>query len=178
MTAAPQFRPVVGDTVRAWIVRLVVAAMIIVLSYAVIGASLALGVALLLCVATVAFPRAPAAWLLAALLAFVSLGPIGSEPTWRFFVALAAAHLLHLIGVTLPWLPTGGRVELRVIGRMLRIFVIIQIPAQLLAFLILTLLARGGGNLVSPLFGLVAALGFVAVVALIVVPLVRERSDE
>jgi len=178
MTTAPQFRPKVAGTIPAWIVRLIAALVFVAVCFAIIGPQLLLGLALLLAVAAIGFPRAPAAWALAALLAFVSLGPMGAEPTWKFFLALAAALFLHQVGMMLPWLPTGGRIQLRVFGRMLRTFLIIQIPAQLISFLILSLLAGGASQLASPIFGLVAAVGFVAVVALIVVPLVRERSNQ
>jgi hypothetical protein len=76
-------------------------------------------------------------------------------------------HLLHLIGMTLSWLPGSGPVQLRVIGRLLRGFVLIQVPAQLVAYLVLNLLAgAGAAAFTSPLFGLVAAVGLATLVAL------------
>ena len=179
MSVVSEFRPVVRRTVSSSAILLVVAAISLVLSYAIIGPQILLALAVLLTIATIAFRRSPGAWALAALLVFTSLGPIGSAPGWKFFVAMAAAHFLHVVGMTFTWLPGGGRVELRVLGRPLRMFLVIQIPAQLLSFLILTMLAGGTGvtALASPVFGLLAAVGFIAVAALIVIPVLRERGQ-
>jgi hypothetical protein len=160
-------RPRIGHAVPASVVRAVMALVVLGLSFGVVGWQPLLALALLLSIATLVFPRAPAAWILAALLAILSLGPIGVAPGWKFFVALAGVHLLHLIGMTLSWLPGSGPVQLRVIGRLLRGFVLIQVPAQLVAYLVLNLLAgAGAAAFTSPLFGLVAAVGLATLVAL------------
>ena len=179
MSAPSEFRPDVGRSVASSAVLGVVAVAILGASFAIIGPQILFAVAVLLSVATVAFRRSPAAWALAAVLVFLSLGPIGTPPSWKFYVALAAAHFLHVVGMTFSWLPSGGRVQLRVLWRILRMYLVIQIPAQLLSFLIVNLLAGGGAAaaLSSPVFGLVAAVGFIAVAALIVVPVVRERGQ-
>jgi hypothetical protein len=163
-----RFRPVIGASVPASIVRLVVAIVLLALSFGIVGIQPLLALALLLCIATMVFPRAPAAWMLAALLAVLSLGPQGAVPGWKFFVALAGVHLLHLVGMTLTWLPAGGPVQLRVLGRILRGYLLIQVPAQLVAFLVLGLLTgpSGAAAITSPVFGLVAAVGLAVLVAL------------
>lgn len=164
-----RFRPQIGRAVPASIVRLVIAIVVLGLSFGIVGLQPLLAVALLLSIATLVFPRAPAAWALAVLLALLSLGPVGVQPGWKFFVALAGVHLLHLIGMTLTWLPSGGPVQLRVIGRLLRGFLIIQVPAQLVAFLVLSLVAGASGvaAVTSPFFGLLAALGLALLVGLV-----------
>ena len=181
MTAVPtpRFRPVIPHSVPALVIRLIVAAVILGLSFAIIGWQPLLALAFLLGLATLVFPRAPAAWALGALLAFESLGPLGSGPSWKFFAALAGAHLLHVIGVTLPWLPFEGPVQLRIFARTLRIFLIIQIPAQLISYLVLTVLAGRSAvaALTSPAFGLVTAIGFVLLIGVIVAPMVRANRS-
>jgi hypothetical protein len=162
------FRPSIGRAVPVSVVRLVIAVVVLGLSFGIVGLQPLLALALLLSIATLVFPRAPGAWALAALLALLSLGPVGVAPGWRFFVALAGVHLLHLIGMTLTWLPVSGPVQLRVIGRLMRGFLLIQVPAQLVAYLVLNLVAGASGvaALTSPLFGLVAALGLALLVGL------------
>lgn len=179
LVAAVRFRPAVGYSVPASVVRLVVAVVCVGLSFAIIGWQLWLAVALLLTLVALVFPKAPAAWALAAMLAIFALGRYGGAPGWQFFVVLAGAHALHVFGMTLGWLPISGPVQLRVLGRMLRTFVIIQVPAQLVSLVVLTLLAGRSvaAALTSPVFGLLAALSFVLLVIVVVVPTVRGRLD-
>jgi hypothetical protein len=176
----PRFRPEIGRTVPASIVRLVIAVILVGLSLAVIGWQLPFALALLLSLGTLVFPRSPAAWLLAGLLAISALGAFGVAPGWKFFVVLAGAHAIHLFGMMLGWLPVGGPVQLRVLGRMLRVFLVIQIPAQAVALIVLTLLAGKPviSALVSPQFGLIAGIGFVLLVVVSVRSAVRGRSGE
>jgi hypothetical protein len=160
-------------------VRLAIGVICVATSFGVIGLQWPVVVAMFLTLATLVFPRSPAAWALAALLAIASLGTLGAAPDWRFFVALAGAHLLHVFGMTLSWLPVGGPVQLRVLGKSLRTFVIIQIPAQLVAFVVLTLLAGRSvaAALTSPAFGILAAVGFVVLVIVVLVPVARGRLN-
>jgi hypothetical protein len=127
--------------------------------------------------AALAFPKLPAIWALAILLAIEALGPFHGAPDWRFFVVLAGAHALHLFGLMLNWLPLTGRIQLRVLGRMLRSYLIIQVPAQLIAFVVLTLLSGNpvAAALTSPLFGLLAGVGLVGLVAFVIVPILRRE---
>jgi hypothetical protein len=177
--APKRFRPAIGPSVPASVVRLVVGVVCVAMSFGVIGLHWPIIVAMFLTLATLVFPRSPAAWALAALLAIASLGTIGAAPDWRFFVTLAGAHLLHVFGMTLGWLPVGGPVQLRVLGRSLRTFVIIQIPAQLVSFVVLTLLAGHSvaAALTSPAFGILAAIGFVVLAIVALVPIARGRLD-
>jgi hypothetical protein len=170
-----RFRPEVGRAVRASVIRLIVALVCVGLSFAVIGWQPLLAVAMFLSLATLVFPKTPMAWALGILLAAFSLGAFGAAPSWKFFVVLAGAHLLHVIGMMLAWLPVGGPVQLRVIGRLLRPYVIIQIPAQLVSLAVLTVLAGKSvvSALTSPVFGVVAAAGFVVLVVFVVIPAVR-----
>lgn len=177
-TDATLFRPEIGRVLPASIIRLIVAVILVALSVGIIGFQLLLALAALLILAALVFPRTPAAWILAGLLGLCSLGAIGAEPTWKFFAALAAAHFLHVIGMTLFWLPLGGPVQLRVLGRILRRYLIIQIPAQLVGYAVLTALAGKPvvAELTSPAFGIAAAVGFVVMIVLIITPAVRGRG--
>jgi hypothetical protein len=174
---ATRFRPVIGRSVPVSIVRLILAVVMVALCFAVIGWQLMLAVGLLVAIVTLIFPTTPAAWLLAGLLAIFALGGYGQFPDWKFFVVLAGAHLLHLAGMTLRWLPVSGPVQLRVLGRILWTFVVIQVPAQLVSLLVLALLAGRSvvATLTSPAFGIVAAVGLVLLVVAVVVPIVRGR---
>jgi hypothetical protein len=176
---AMRFRPAVGRSVPASIVRLVIAVIMIALCFPIVGWQLWLAAALFLALATLVFPKAPGAWALALMLAIFALGGYGVAPDWKFFVVLAGAHALHVFGMTLSWLPIGGPVQLRVLGRMLRTYVVIQVPAQLVSLLVLTLLAGKSvtAALTSPAFGLLAALSFVLLVIVVIAPTVRGRFD-
>ncbi|MDQ1528860.1 MAG: hypothetical protein QOK08_1660 [Actinomycetota bacterium] len=169
------FRPIVGRTIRVSVIRLVMAAVMVALCFTIIGWQPLVVAALFLSVATLVFPKTPAAWALAALLAVFALGAFGAAPEWKFFVVLAGAQALHLFGMTLSWLPVGGPIQLRVVGRLLRPYLIIQVPAQLVSFAVLTVLSGRSvvATLTSPIFGLVAAIGFVLLVVFVIVPTLR-----
>jgi hypothetical protein len=177
-TDAPRFRPEIGRSVGAGWLRVIAAAIMVGLSISVIGWQPLLAIALFLSLGALVFPRSPAIWGVIALLAVFSLGPIGAAPDWRFFAVLAGAHLLHVFGMMFSWMPPAGPVQLRVLGRMLRTFVIIQIPAQLVSLLVLTLLAGRSvsATLTSPAFGIVAGIGFVLLVVFVIVPIARREN--
>jgi hypothetical protein len=63
---------------------------------------------------------------------------------------------------------------------MLRSYLIIQIPAQLVSLVVLTVLSGQSvaATLTSPLFGIVAGVALVLLVALVLAPILRERPDE
>jgi hypothetical protein len=175
-----RFRPAIGRSVPVSIVRLGVAVVLLALCFGIIGIDLYLPFGLLLAVMTLAFPKTPAAWALAFLLAVLALGPVHAAPTWQFFVVLAGAHALHQFGMMLAWLPVSGRLQLSILDRMLRSYLIIQIPAQLISLVVLTLLSGRSvaATLTSPLFGIVAGVGLLLLVVLVLVPMLRARADE
>jgi hypothetical protein len=175
-----RFRPAIGPSVPVTVVRLGIAVVLLALCFSVIGITLYLPLGLLLAVMTLAFPKTPAAWALAALLAVESLGSFHAAPTWQFFVVLAGAHALHQFGMMLAWLPVSGRIQRSILGRTLRSYLIIQIPAQLVSLVILTLLSGKSvvATLTSPLFGIVAGVGLLLLVALVLVPILRAGDDE
>jgi hypothetical protein len=157
---------------------LIMAVILLILCFAIIGLQALLVVALILSLATFVFPKAPAAWALAAMLAIFALDRFGAAPGWKFFVVLAGAHALHICGMTLGWLPLRGHVQTRVFGRIVRRFLVIQIPAQLASFIVLSLLAGHSvaAALTSPVFGIMAGIGFVLLVVL-AITLSRASSE-
>lgn len=173
-------RPVVGGTIPVSVVRLGMAVLMLALSYAVIGFTLYLPVAILLVVAAIAFPKTPAAWGLAILVALLALAAYNEAPYWQFFVALAGVHALHQFGMTLVWLPANGRIQVPILLRMLRSYLIIQIPAQLVSYAVLSLLsgASVGQLLITPAFGVVAAACLLLLVIVVVLPILRRTPDE
>jgi hypothetical protein len=175
-----KFRPAVGPTISVGAIRLAMAIIMAGLCVAVIGFSLLLALGLFLAAAALAFPKIPSVWALALLLAVVGLGPIGQMPEWRFFVVLAGVHALHQFGMTLAWLPITGRVQLRVVARAVRSYLIIQVPAQLVSYVVLVVLTGAPivSRLSSPLFGLVAAVALLALAAMILVPVLRRSRED
>jgi hypothetical protein len=175
-----RFRPTIGRSVPVSVVRLGIAVVLLALCFGIIGFNLYLPFGLLLAVMTLAFPRTPAAWALAILLVVLTLGSYNTAPTWQFFVMLAGAHALHSFGMMLAWLPVSGRIQLGILGRMLRSYLIVQIPAQLISLVVLTLLSGTSvvATLTSPLFGVVAGVGLLLLVILVLVPVLRPGAGE
>ncbi len=77
------------------------------------------------------------------LIVFLAIGQLSHHAalSWRFLVLLAGLHLLHLIGMWTLELPWRARVQIAVFAHGLTRFLAIQVPIQLLAVLILSLLA-------------------------------------
>jgi hypothetical protein len=165
------FRPAIGRSVRVSIVRLAIAIVLLALCLGTIGDGPYLIIGLLLVAISLLFPRTPAAWVLAIMLAVLTLGPFNSRPTWQFFVVLAGAHALHQFGMLLAWLPVRGRIQLKILGRLLRNYLVIQIPAQLISLVVLTVLSGAAASLSSPVFGVIAGLGLLLLVILVLVPM-------
>jgi hypothetical protein len=169
--AIHRFHPEIGRRVSVWLVRAGIAVLLVALCVSAIGETPYLIVALLLVGVALAFPRTPAAWVLAILLAVLTLGPVDAGPSWRSFVVLAGAHALHQFGMLLAWLPVRGHIQLRILGRMLRSYLLIQIPAQLISVVVLNLLSGTSATFRSPVFGIVASLGLLLLVTLVLVPM-------
>ncbi len=173
------FEPRVGAVANVFLLRILVEVFTLGLSVAILGFTPLLAAAVVLTVLMLVFPRAPAAWALILLLAIVVVGPGHQVPGWQFYVALAGLHALHSIGRTLLWLPPRGTVQRSVLLRMARRYLIIQIPAQLVAFAILGFIYGDPAQVTavtSPYFGIVAAVALVLLSVLVIAPIVRDRS--
>jgi len=179
-TRRARFVPFAGATVSVTTVRIVVGLVLAGLCFCILRTPLQLAIGLVLAAASLAFPKIPAAWGLAILLGVAALGSFHATPDWRFFVVLAGAHALHLFGLMLIWLPAGGRIQRSLLVRMLRSYLIVQLPTQLLAFVLLSVFSGNSvtTTLTSPFFGLLAALALVCLVVVVIVPVVRGARED
>ncbi|GAA4679539.1 hypothetical protein [Frondihabitans cladoniiphilus] len=136
--------PAVGPTIPARTLGLATLLVGLATSWLVIGLSGWLVVALLLTIGATLLPRAPFAVMLVVQLAMALVLTSPTGYTGRFALLLAGTHLLHALGSLAGWLPGGARVQLRVLRRPLVRYVAVQVAAQIVAFVVLTLLARPG----------------------------------
>lgn len=142
----------------------------------ILGVSPWLIIALVLAVGAAALPRGPFAMILVVVLALALLLPPQSTfaaPVYspRFVVLLAAAHLLLVLGSLGAWLPWRARVQLAVLGRPLARYLAVQVPAQLVAFAVLTLAAPGSAVVGSVWVALLGAVALVALAVVVLAPL-------
>jgi hypothetical protein len=171
-----RFRPDIGPTLSTWAIRLFMGVVMIALCLTVIGITPLLTIGLFFTAVALAFPKLPGAWALALVIAILSVAPVGQPVTWKFFVALAGAHALHVFGMTQNWLPVSGRVQLAVVLRGLRKYLVVQVIAQLIAAVIIYSLGSADvrAELTSPVFGIVAAVALVVLVIAVLVPVIRK----
>lgn len=136
----PPDRPVADARVRAVSLRVAVAVLGVLLTLAVYGTDGWLAVGIPFSVLAAWVPEYLLGW---ALIVFLALGELDRSPglSWRLLVLLAGVHLLHLLGMLTLGLPWRSWVQPRVLLRLVRRFVAIQIPVQLTAVVLLLLLA-------------------------------------
>jgi hypothetical protein len=131
-----------------------------VASLVIIGISGWLVVALLLLLAAAALPRGPFAAVLIVQLAAAQVIVGAPGYTGRFALLVFASHLLFTTGALSVWLPRRARVQLRVLRLPLVRFVVVQVAAQLVSFLVLALVhpTESGSFLWLGVVGAAAAL--------------------
>lgn len=136
--------PDIGPTIPAAALTGLGALAGVVGAWAAVGLSPWLVISLLLVLAAAVGPRGPFAAILIAQLAVAVV--VTGQPgyTGRFVVVLVATHLLFAIGSLTAWVPTGARVQLAVLRRPVLRFVGVQVAAQVVAFVVLTLIAPHG----------------------------------
>lgn len=126
-------------TVPGWTLRV---------AFAIVGVALAVTAAPsgpwpLLCVAlaavSVAVPRWRSAWVLIAMLAFSALLEPAAVVSIRVLALIAGAHALHVLAAWMLAVPARARLEPAVLVPGLRRFVVIQLPVQAAAVLVLSL---------------------------------------
>ena len=129
-------------------------------------------VGLVLSVAAAVRVRSAAPWLLVAALVLgrLLLPPAALDAGLPALVLLL--HLLVVVAMTARAVPVRSRLQLAALGPAARMFVLIQVPAQALAAL---LLASAGRLPVLPVASVVGAALLVLVTGLLVVP---RRSEE
>jgi hypothetical protein len=182
MTLAPvptpptaRLLPEMGVSLPVALVRGGMAAVMLALGLAEFGFTPLVVVSIVLGVVTLALPRTPAAWMFILLLAVPLLQAPLTEPSWRLVVAIAGAHVLHQFGTITGWLPEHGRVQRAVLVRSLRTFLVVQVPVQVVAFVIVLVITGTSipAAFASPAFGVMAGLCLVALVVGILVPILR-----
>jgi hypothetical protein len=121
--------------------------------------------------------RVPLGWILMTLLAVTVLAYDTEPSLLRVAFTVAAIHAVHELGSILVWLPTRGRIQLVILGRVLRRYVLIEVPTQVIVAVTYALAVPStASRLANPVFGLAAAIALLLLVALIVVPRLRHRA--
>jgi hypothetical protein len=176
--------PEIGPTVPALALTALLFVVAVLASWVVIGVSGWLVVALLLALGAAAVPRGPFAAILTVLLATALVLDGFDSYTGRFVILLAAVHLLFELGSVSAWLPLRAHVQLSLLRRPLVRYVALQVAAQVVAFVILTVVAPGspsasgatGAGTGLVWLGLVAAVAAIALALLVLVPALLRPS--
>jgi hypothetical protein len=168
----PAELPGAGARVPALGVRAVFVIAGLLLSVVDFGFTGWLAVGIVLSVASAFFPRHLLAWVLIVYLAAGRL-PHHASLSWQFLVLLAGVHLLHVLGMQMLELRRRSWVQPQLFVAPLRRFLVIQVPTQLLAVVVLLLLApnrNGHGPLDIAEFGVLGALALVGLALLLAEP--------
>lgn len=171
-TAAPA-RPVTSPpelgvrTIPGWWPRVLFAAVALTLILVGVPEGPWTGIAALLIAVAVWRPRWLTAWVLIGLLVLSSLTEPGTL-TPRVLGLIAGAHALHLIGAWMLVVPPAARLQPRVLLASLRRFVLIQVPVQAAA--VVLLLTRGAG---VPVLAVASGAALLALVAVMLPALLR-----
>jgi hypothetical protein len=156
-----------GFTVPGWSLRVLFAAIALTLALAGVPDGPWPAIAALLTGISIAVPRWLTAWLLIGVLAFsVLLEPGTLSP--RVLALIAGVHALHIVASWMLVVPAGARLQPAVLLRSLRRYVLIQVPVQAVAVVVL---ATSHGAV--PALAAVSGLAMIAIVAVFVPPLLR-----
>jgi hypothetical protein len=178
LTARVRNHPELGPRIPAVVARGVFLLVCAGLAVAVLPQGFWFVVALLLAALGAAMPRTLAAWFFIALLGVNQAVHDPAILDWRFFVLLAGLHLVHVLAAQVLPLPIGAWVQVRVYARPLIRFAVIQLPAQLFALLMIEVFPRGGApHLGVPLFAVIGGAALVALALVLIIPLLRERTN-
>lgn len=121
--------------------------------------------------------RVPLGWILMTLLTVTVLAYESDPSLLKVALTVAAIHAVHELGTIVVWLPARGRIQLILLARMLRRYLLIEVPTQAIVVVTYVLAVPStASRLESPVFGLVAAIALLLLVTLIVVPRLRQRS--
>ncbi|CAM5316458.1 hypothetical protein [Leifsonia shinshuensis] len=158
--AAPA--PDLGLTVPAWSLRVAFAVVAVPLALTTAPSGMWPTLAVLLTGVAVAVPRWRVAWVLIAVLAFSTLLEPGTL-TPRLLALIAAVHVLHVLASWMLVLPAGARLQPAALLPSLRRVVLIQLPVQAAATVLL-LVARPAA---APWLAIVSGGAIVGLVALL-----------
>lgn len=158
--AAPQL----GRTLPAWSLRVAFAVVAVPLALTTAPGGPWPALAVVLAGVAVAVPRWRVAWVLIAVLAFSTVFVPGTLSP-RLLALIAAVQVLHLLAAWMLVLPPSARVQPAVLLPSLRRLVLIQLPVQAVAVVLLLVarpsaapwLALVSGAAIMGLIGLLAA---------------------
>jgi hypothetical protein len=154
--------PELGRTVPAWSLRVAFAVVAVPLAVTTAPSGPWPALAVLLTGVSVAVPRWRVAWVLIAVLAFSTLLEPGTL-TPRLLALIGAVHVLHVLAAWMLVLPPSARLQPAVLLPSLRRLVLIQLPVQSAA-VVLLLVARPA---MAPWLALVSGAAIVGLVALL-----------
>ncbi|MGO4593702.1 hypothetical protein AB4Z18_07750 [Leifsonia sp. 2TAF2] len=171
MSARPEFGgPPVLDvaTVPGWSLRVLFVAIALPLVLVGVPGGPWSAIATLLVGVAVWRPRWLTAWVLLGVLVLSSLIEPGTASP-RLLALIAGAHALHLIAAWMLVVPAAARLQPAVLLPSLRRFVLIQVPVQAAAVLLLVF----GGGTGEPVLAVVSGLALVALVGMLLPALIR-----
>lgn len=175
--AAPGF-PAIGATVPAMALTSITVLAGAAAAWAVIGLSGWLVIALLFVIGAASVPRGPFAAILTVHLS-AALALNGDDVyTGRFVILLAVAHLLFVVAPLSAWLPWRARVQIGLLRPVLLRYVVLQVVAQAVAFVVLTFVSPspGGAGPGAVWLGIVGAAAALALAVAILVPALLRPS--
>jgi hypothetical protein len=158
------------------VVRVAVATVGILLTLVVYGTSGWLAVGVLFSLIAAWAPEYLLSW---AVIVFLGVGELSrpGDLSWQLLVLIAGVHLLHLLGMLALALPWRSMLQSRVFKRPLLRFVTIQIPVQLLAVVVLLLLAPNAHGRRPLTVAALTIVGAIALAALALLLLARRADD-
>ena len=158
-------------TVPGWSLRALFAAVGLTLVLAGVPSGPWTAIAALLVAVAVWRPRWLTAWVLIGVLMLSSLVEPGTL-TVRMLARLAGAHAWHVIAAWMLFVPAAARLQPAVLLPSLRRFVLLQVPVQLVAVVVLL----SEGRLSVPVFAAVSGLAVLALVGMLVPALLRRPN--
>lgn len=173
--------PHIGVRVPGWALRAVIAVVGIGLCFGQLPDGFAGGFwfwfGIVLAVTATVFPTTPAAWALMVLLGASVLVRVPSPVDPRLYLLIAGIHLLQLLAAYARVVPAAGRVQLQAFSAPIRRYIIVQLPTQLVAAIVLFAFAPAANRQwpTIPVLGVVAGAALVALTLVFIVPLIRSQ---
>lgn len=174
--APPPDRPVTGARVPSVVLRLALVALGIGLSIVADRPNGLLAIAIGLSLAAALAPQYLLGWALIVLLALSQLAH-HAELTWRFPVLLAGLHLVHVLGMLAAELPWRSWLDPAVLTGPLVRFLLIQLPTQAVAVVVLLVLAPGAHGHRPVTVAAFAVIGVLALAGLMVLLLAPRQAE-
>lgn len=162
--------------IPASVVHVAVAAVSVTLAISLVPVTFWAIVAIALGITAAAAPRLYTAWAFNGLLALMQLTRDVSAADWQPYVLLAGLHLMHVLASLALVVPLRGMIDARAFTRVLRRFVIVQLPCQALLAGVLVVTASEAFTIAIPALAPIGAVALIVLAAVFVVPLVRRGA--